>query len=101
LQATAIQQNGIGGDTPLLAIQPIKNSGLRLEQLGLARDIAGGTLYIVGNQAIRCLRLGAGASRNNRGKRDLHANPCKVSSVNFVTELADFVTEFGVSSLNW
>jgi hypothetical protein len=99
LLAAAIQQNGIGRGTARLAVQPVEDGGLGLEELRVAGDIPGGPLYIVAQQTVRRLRSGASTAWGDGSKGDLHLFlPAGFvvlvpGLAVFVTELVDFVTE--------
>jgi hypothetical protein len=100
LLAATIQQNGIGRGTAGLAVQPVEDGGLGLEELRVARDISGGPFYIVAQQTVSGLRFGAGTAWGYGSKGDLHIFlPVSFAVlvpglVVFVTELVDFVPEF-------
>jgi len=55
LLTAAIQKNGIRWDAAGLTVQPIKDRRLGLEELGVAGNVPGHALEIVGEQAIRSL----------------------------------------------
>lgn len=48
LLAAAIQQDGVGGGAAGLAVQPVENCCLGVEELGVAGDVPGSALDIVG-----------------------------------------------------
>jgi hypothetical protein len=55
LLPAAIQQNGIRWGAADLTVQPIKDRRLGLEELGVAGNVPGHALKIVGEQAVRSL----------------------------------------------
>jgi hypothetical protein len=72
LLAAAIQQNGIGRCAAWLAIQPVEDFCLGVEELGIAGDVPGSTFDIIGEQAIRSLGFGTSTALSDRSKGDLH-----------------------------
>ena len=79
LLSATIEQNRIRGSATGLAIQPVEDRRLRIEQLGVARNVSCGALYIVCDQAIAGLGFRAGAAWRDGSKSDLH--PHTISSV--------------------
>jgi len=55
LLTAAIQKNGIRWGAASLTVQPIKDRRLGLEELGVAGNVPGDALEIVGEQAVRSL----------------------------------------------
>src|SRR5216683_953101 len=72
LLAATIQQNGIRRSATRLTIQPIEQGGLGPEKLGVAGNVMGGPLYIVGQQSIGRLSFGTRTSGSDDGESDLH-----------------------------
>ncbi len=48
LLAAAVEEDGKGADASRLVLQPFKEGGLGIEELGVAGDVAGGPSNVVG-----------------------------------------------------